>query len=157
MSGCTYISPAVLIYLRLYLHIYLRLYLYITSCTYISLAVHIYLRLYLYTTGYTYISLTIFICLHFYTILTQNSTPYFVLQYGEQVLRHTPYSNSSYHTFLQKQLSQIKKSDTITIHTSGKIPQASFSWVEPICENRRKLGPENFPDTLYTSSTWIYM
>ena len=62
ISGCIYISPAVLIYLRLYL-LYLQLYLYISgctyyisSCTYISPAVLIYLRLYLYISGCIYIS-----------------------------------------------------------------------------------------------------
>ena len=43
ISGCTYISPAVLIYIRLYLY------------NYISTAVFIYLRLYLYISGCTYI------------------------------------------------------------------------------------------------------
>ena len=42
VSGCIYISPAVLIYLRLYLYIsavfiYIRLCFYISGCTYISL------------------------------------------------------------------------------------------------------------------------
>ena len=51
------ISPAVFIYLL----IYLRLYLYISGCTYISLAILIYLRLYLYISGCTYISQAVLI------------------------------------------------------------------------------------------------
>ena len=85
ISGCIYISSAVLIYLRLYLYIsgctyispavliYLRLYLYISGCTYISPAVFIYLWLYLYISGCIYISLAVFTYLQFYTILTQTA------------------------------------------------------------------------------------
>ena len=73
ISGCIYISLAVLIYLRLYLYIsgctyislavliYLRLYLYISGCTYISLAVLIYNRLYLYITGCIYIYILLYL------------------------------------------------------------------------------------------------
>ena len=73
-----FISPAVLIYLRLYLYIfgctyissavltYLRLYLHISGCTYISPAVLIYLRLYLHISGCTYISPVVLIYLRLY-------------------------------------------------------------------------------------------
>ena len=63
------ISPAVFIYLRLYL--------YISGCTYISLAVFIYLRLYLYISGCTYISLVGFINITVCTNFETHGAPYF--------------------------------------------------------------------------------
>ena len=49
----------------------------ISCCIYISPAVFIYLRLYLYISGCIYISLAVFTHLQFYTILTQTALEYF--------------------------------------------------------------------------------
>ena len=83
----TYISPAVFIYLRLYLYIsgctyispavfiYLWLYLYISGCTYISLAVLIYLRLYVYISGWIYYIPVVFLYTTIWTNFDTNGAP----------------------------------------------------------------------------------
>ena len=53
ISCCIYISPVVLIYLRLYIYIYI----YISGCTCISPAVFIYLWLYLHMSGMVFVYL----------------------------------------------------------------------------------------------------